>query len=83
MRNLNFARTIIQTTPTFKTIFSVLPHNLFYQILLNYVIIVPYKGQYIQVTGKPLNERYNMKAVGGADRGNRKAAPIMSEGELK
>jgi len=41
---------------------------------------VPYKGEYIQVTGKPLNERYNMKAVGGAERVNRKIAPAVSEG---
>lgn len=68
MKSLNFGRTIMETNPTFKALFSVIPYNLFFQILLNYIIIVPYKGEYIQVAGRALNEKYNMKAVGGIPR---------------
>lgn len=46
-----------------------MPHNDLFYILLNYTIIVPYKGEHVQVTGRLLNEKYNMKAVG-----SRKAA---------
>lgn len=45
-----------------------IPYNLFFQILLNYIIIVPYKGEYIQVAGRALNEKYNMKAIGSIAR---------------
>jgi hypothetical protein len=45
----------METNSTFKTLFSVIPYNLFFQILLNYIIIVPYKGEYIQVAGRALN----------------------------
>jgi len=41
-----------------------MPHNKIFQILLNYTIIVPYKGEYIQLTGISLNDKYNMKAIG-------------------
>jgi len=41
-----------------------MPSAQFCYLLVNYIIIVPYKGEYIQVAGKMLNERYNMKAVG-------------------
>jgi len=31
-------------------------------------MIVPYKGEHVQVTGCALNDKYNMKAIGGATR---------------
>jgi hypothetical protein len=80
MKYFNFGRTIIETSPTFKTLFSILPHNLFFQIFLNYIIIVPYKGEYIQVAGRPLNEKYNMKAVGGLIRRTQTDSQLHEEG---
>lgn len=68
MKSLNFGRTIIESTPAFRSLFALMPHNQFYRIMLNYIIIVPYKGEYIQVAGRLLNEKYNMKAVGGSRR---------------
>ena len=65
MRKLNFGKAIIETAPIFKTLFRVLHYNFFFRLLLNYVIIVRYKGEYIQVSGQALNEKYNMKALGG------------------
>lgn len=65
MKSLNFARTILETTPTFRSLFAAMHHKDFYRLLLNYIIIVPYKGEYVQVAGRMLNEKYNMKAVGG------------------
>jgi hypothetical protein len=41
-RNLNFGRAIIESSPTFRTLFAVMPHNLFWHLLINYVIIIPY-----------------------------------------
>lgn len=42
-----------------------MPYKDFYDLLLNTTMIVPYKDEYFQVTGKLLNERFNMKALGG------------------
>ena len=64
MTFFNFGRTILETNRAFRTLFVVMPHNQLFNLLLNYIIIVPYKGEHVQVAGRLLNEKYNMKAVG-------------------
>jgi hypothetical protein len=55
MRNLNYGRAIIEANPTFRNLFALMPYKQLFQILLNYTIIVPYKGEHVQVTGPILN----------------------------
>jgi len=64
MKALNFGKTILETNSTFRNLFSQMHFDALYDILLNYIIIVPYKGEYIQVAGRLLNERFNMKRIG-------------------
>ena len=44
MKNFNFGRTIMETSSTFKTLFTIVPYKIMFQMLINYIIIVPYKG---------------------------------------
>ena len=83
-RSLNFGRTIIETTRTFRNLFAIMPHLQFYRLLVNYVLIVPYQGEYIQVAGRMLNERFNMKAIGARRQANESGQDLKAKetGEL-
>lgn len=78
-RSLNFGRTIIETTRTFRNLFAIMPHLQFYKLLVNYVLVVPYQGEYIQVAGRMLNERFNMKAIGARRQPNESAQDLKAK----
>lgn len=80
-KNLNFGRAIIETSPTFRTLFAVMPHNLFCNLLINYAIILPYHGEHIQVAGRLLNERFNMKAIGAKKTAESEEPKVDSKGK--